>query len=413
MQQWRRTLYTVWITQFIAVMGFSFVMPFMPYYIQELGITDVKQVSMWAGLITSAQAIGMALMAPVWGALADRYGRKLMVLRATFAGAIVLSLMGFAANVQQLLVMRFVQGIFTGTVAATTTLVASTVPRERSGMALGSLQTAIFLGVALGPLLGGVTGDALGYRPSFWVTGALLFLSGVLVLLFVHEDFPPAADAAPKGRINGRFFSYAPAARLVLASGPLLAVFASRILLRVGTRALDPMLPLFVQTLIPAGGQVGATTGIISAVSGLGSAVGSPVIGGWSDRFGQRRLLIACAAIAGACYIPQAFVQDARWLIFWQLCSGLAVGGTLATVTALLTHVAPRGHEGMVFGLDTSAVSGANAIGPLLGAAAAASWGLRAPFWLAALMFGAGLLAVIFWVHDGNQTIATENGRTR
>lgn len=403
MPQWRRTLYTVWITQFIAVMGFSFVMPFMPYYIQELGITDVKQVSMWSGIITSAQAVSMALMAPVWGALADRYGRKLMVLRATFAGAVVLSLMGFATNVQQLLVLRFIQGVFTGTVAATTTLVASTAPRERSGMALGSLQTAVFLGVALGPLLGGIAGDALGYRPSFWVTGALLFLSGVLVLIFVHEDFRPAADAGQRGRTGGRFFGYAPAAKLVLASGPLLAVFASRILLRVGTRALDPMLPLFVQTLLPAGGQVGTTTGVISAVAGLGSAIGSPVIGGWSDRLGQRRLLIACAAVAGACYIPQAFVHDARWLIFWQLCSGFAVGGTLATVTALLTHVAPKGHEGMVFGLDTSAVSGANAIGPLLGAAVAASWGLRAPFLLAALMFGVGLLGVIFWVHDGKQ----------
>lgn len=111
-------------------------------------------------------------------------------------------------------------------------------------------------------------------------------------------------------------------------------------------------------------------------------------------------MLIACAAAAGVCYIPQAFAHDARWLIFWQLLSGFAVGGTLATVTALLTHVAPKGREGMVFGLDTSAVSGANAIGPMLGAAVAASWGLRAPFLLAALMFGIGLLAVVLWVRD-------------
>lgn len=400
MPQWRRTLYTVWITQFVAVLGFAFVIPFIPYYVQELGVTDVKQAGMWAGLVTSAQALSMALMAPVWGALADRYGRKLMVLRASFAGAVVLSLMGFVTNVQQLVVLRFIQGMLTGTVAATTTLVASTVPRERSGMALGSLQTAIFLGVSLGPLLGGLSGDLVGYRPSFWITGALLFISGVLVLLFVHEDFQPATDVARKGRMN-----YVQAARLVLASGPLLAVFASRILLRVGTRALDPILPLFVQQLLPAGSQVGATTGIIAAVAGLGAAIGSPIIGGWSDRLGRRRLLIACALAAGACYIPQAFVQDARWLIFWQLLSGFAVGGTLATVTALLAHVTPKGHEGMVFGLDASAVSGANAIGPVLGAAAAASFGLRAPFILAVLLFGVGLLAVMLWVREESETL--------
>ncbi len=395
MPQWRRTLYTVWITQFVAVLGFAFIIPFIPYYVQELGITAVKQAGMWAGLVTSAQAVSMALMAPVWGALADRYGRKLMVLRASFAGAVVLSLMGVVTNVQQLVFLRFIQGMLTGTVAATTTLVASTVPRERSGMALGSLQTAVFLGVSLGPLLGGLTGDTLGYRPSFWITGGLLFLSGVLVLLFVHEDFQPAADVARRGRTD-----YGQAIRLVLASGPLLAVFASRILLRVGTRALDPILPLFVQQLLPAGSQVGTTTGIIAAVAGLGAAIGSPIIGGWSDRLGCRRLLIACAVAAGLCYVPQAFVQDARWLIVWQLLSGFAVGGTLATVTALLTHVAPQGHEGMVFGLDASAISGANAIGPVLGAAVAASFGLRAPFILAVLMFGVGLLAVALWVRD-------------
>lgn len=395
MPQWRRTLYTVWLTQFIAVAGFSFVIPFMPYYIQELGISDVRQVGLWAGLITSAQAVSMALMSPVWGALADRHGRKLMVLRASFAGAVVLSLMGFVTSVQQLLVLRFLQGMLTGTVSATTTLVASTVPKERAGMALGSLQTAVFLGVSFGPLLGGVSGEALGYRASFWITGALLLLSGVLVLLFVHEEFTPVADAPRAGRGG-----MAQAVRLVLASGPLLAVFAVRILLRVGSRALDPVLPLFVQTLLPAGSPVGVTTGLIVAISGLGSAVGSPVIGSWSDRLGQRRLLIACALAAGVCYIPQAFVQDARWLIFWQLLSGFAVGGTLATVTALLMRVAPTGHEGMVFGLDASAVSGANAVGPVLGAAVAATLGLRAPFLLATALFGVGLLAVILWVHD-------------
>lgn len=398
MPQWRRTLYTVWVTQFIAVAGFSFVIPFIPYYIQDLGVTDVKQVGLWAGLITSAQALSMALMAPVWGSLADRYGRKLMVLRASFAGAVVLGLMGFVTSVQQLLALRFLQGMLTGTVSATTTLVASTVPKDRAGMALGSLQTAIFLGVSLGPLLGGVSGEALGYRASFWITGMLLFLSGLLVLLFVHEEFQPAPDVPRPGRSGT-----AQAARLVLASGPLLAVFASRILLRVGSRTLDPVLPLFVQTLLPAGAQAGVTTGMIVAVSGLGSAIGSPVIGSWSDRLGQRRLLIVCALAAGACYIPQAFVHDARWLIFWQLLSGFAVGGTLATVTALLMRAAPPGHEGMVFGLDASAVSGANALGPVLGAGVAASLGLRAPFLLATLMFGVGLLAVVLWVHDGGR----------
>lgn len=395
MPGWRRTLYTVWLTQFIAVAGFSFIMPFIPYYIQELGVTDVKEAALWAGLVTSAQAVSMTLMAPVWGALSDRHGRKLMVMRASYAGAVVLTLMGFVTNVYQLAFLRFIQGVFTGTVSATTTLVASTVPKERSGMALGSLQTAAFLGISLGPLFGGLAGDRFGYRSSFLITGGLLLLSGVLVTLFVHEDFrPPAAADTPRRR-SPRY-----AWELALASGALLATLAARVLLRAGTRALDPILPLFVQTLLPADAQVGTMTGVIASAAALGAAIGSPVIGAWSDRLGRRRLLIVSALAAGLLYLPQAVAQDARWLIFWQLVTGFAVGGTLSTLTALLMHVAPRGREGIVFGLDASAVSASNAVGPIIGAAAAAAIGVRAPFLVATFLFGLGTLTVVLWVRE-------------
>ncbi len=395
MPRWRRTLYTVWVTQFIGVAGFSFVIPFMPYYIQELGISGVRDVALWSGLVTSAHAISMAIMAPIWGALSDRYGRKLMVLRASFAGAVVLTLMGFVTNVQQLLFLRAIQGILSGTVAATTTLVASQVPKERSGVALGSLQTALFLGVSLGPLLGGLVGDTFGYRPSFWVTGLLLALSGVLVMVFVYEDFHPAHQMARRTLADFR-----QAVAIVLASSALVVALASRILLRIGTRTLDPILPLLVQSLLPAGSPVGVTTGVVAAASALGSAVGSPLIGGWSDRWGHRRLLVISAVAAGLLYIPQAFIQDARWLILWQLLTGFAVGGTLSTLTALLSRASPRGREGVVFGLDASAISGANAIGPVLGAAATAWWGLRAPFFVATAMFAIGVLAVVVFMRD-------------
>ena len=175
---------------------------FRPILYPGVGVTDLGQVGLWAALVTSAQAVSMALVAPLWGALADRYGRKLMVLRATFGGAIILALMGFVVNVQQLLVLRFIQGIFTGTVPATMALVASTAPKERSGMAMGSLQTAVYLGVSLGPLLGGIFGDTFGYRPSFWITGTLLFISGILVAIFVREDFKPVQELSRSGRLS-------------------------------------------------------------------------------------------------------------------------------------------------------------------------------------------------------------------
>jgi DHA1 family multidrug resistance protein-like MFS transporter len=128
------------------------------------------------------------------------------------------------------------------------------------------------------------------------------------------------------------------------------------------------------------------------------------VVGNWSDRLGRRRLLIASSLLAAGCFVPQAFVHDPYWLIFWQLLSGLAVGGALSTLTALLANLTQDGHEGMVFGLDASAMSAANALGPIAGAAVAAQLGLRAPFALASLMFGIGALAVALWVRDRQGT---------
>jgi DHA1 family multidrug resistance protein-like MFS transporter len=394
MPQWRRTLYTIWITEFFAIAGFSFVGPFVPYYIQELGVHDPKQVALWAGLTISAQALTLAIMAPIWGALADRYGRKVMVVRATFGGAVLMALMGFATNVQQLVALRALQGVFTGTVAAATTLVVSVVPKQNSGAALGSLQTAIFLGSTLGPLLGGVVSDTLGYRPSFWITGALLFLSGVLVSFYVHEDFHPADGMARSKRLDlwqaGQF--------LFASGGALAAVFVARILLRTGTQVISPMLPLFVQSLVPAEAHIATVTGIIAGASAVGSAIGSPLIGQWGDKMGHRRLLVASGLAATVFYVPQAFVHHPNWLILWQLLTGLAIGGTLSTLTALLIQFSPPGREGIIIGLDSSMSALAGAIGPMVGASIAASVGLRAPFILSAGILGLGTAVVLLWV---------------
>jgi DHA1 family multidrug resistance protein-like MFS transporter len=398
MPHWRRTLYTIWVTEFIAVLGFNFVLPFIPYYIQELGVTDRQQVALWAGTATSLMSLGFAIMAPIWGMLADRYGRKLMVMRATFAGAILMVLMVFVTNVQQLVLLRILHGVFTGTIAAATTLVVSVVPKQYSGVAFGSLQTAVYLGTSLGPLLGGIAADSLGYRSSFWVTGALLLFSGILVTFLVREDFHPAEDVT-----RSKQTGWGEAAQFLFAAGgALLAVFAARILLRVGTQILNPVLPLFVQTLLPPEARVATMTGIITGASAVGTALGSPLIGRWGDKVGQRRLLIASGSAAALFYLPQAFVPNATWLALWQWLTGFAVGGTLSTLTALLIQFSPKGREGMIIGLDSSIAGLANAIGPMVGASAA-GLGLQAPFILSAGILGIGTLVVALWVRERQQ----------
>jgi MFS transporter, DHA1 family, multidrug resistance protein len=388
---WKRNLYVIWAAELAAIAGFSVVMPFLPYYVQELGITELHQVEIWSGVLFATQAVTMTIFAPIWGSVADRYGRKLMVQRAMFGGAVVLATMGFAQNVWQLAILRAIQGMLTGTVPAATTLVASSAPRERSGYALGLLQTAVWSGASVGPLLGGLVADTWGFRAAFWVTGTLLFIAGLTVWRFVEEDFhPPERDATSP---DGGFWH---GLRLVVRDRGLISLFSVHILTRLAVRTLGPILPLFIQSLIPTSSRVASITGLISGAGAATSAVGALILGRASDRLGYRRVLLVCALLAGLIFVPQFFVANPWQLLLLQGLLGLVMSGVLASISALLANLAPEGRQGAVYGVDSSAVAMANAIGPMLGAGVAVAFGLRVPFLLAAVIFF--LAAGLAWV---------------
>ena len=403
MEAWQRNLYIIWVSQLVAIIGFSVVFPFLPYYVQELGVTELHQVELWSGVLFATQAVTMAIFAPIWGTLSDRYGRKLMVQRAMFGGAVTLAAMGFAQDVWQLAVLRAIQGMLTGTVSAATTLVASSTPRERSGYALGLLQMAIWSGASVGPLLGGLVADTWGYRAAFWVTGILLFLAGLTVWRFVEEDFePPTRD---KDRPGEGFWE---GVRLVVHQRPLLSLFSIRFIMRMGVRLIGPVLPLFVQTLVPPTARLATITGLISGVQAGASAIGAVTLGRASDRIGYRRVLLACTVGAAILYVPQFFVTTPWQLLVLQGAVGLVMSGVLASTSALLATLAPEGRQGAVYGVDASVVSAANAVGPMLGATIAATVGLRAPFLLTAgaLALAAGLVWLLV-PRDGQEKSPT------
>jgi DHA1 family multidrug resistance protein-like MFS transporter len=177
-------------SQLLGTTAFMFVVPFMPLYVQALGVEDVGHAAAWAGVINGASGATMALVAPLWGRLSDRMGRKLMLLRATFAAVVVVGSMAFVTGPWQLLVLRLLQGTLTGTVPAATSLVAATAPAEKAGWRLGALQTVIFVAAGVGPALGGISADSAGLRTSFFVASALLAVSATLVLFGVKERSP-------------------------------------------------------------------------------------------------------------------------------------------------------------------------------------------------------------------------------
>jgi MFS transporter, DHA1 family, multidrug resistance protein len=387
MQTWQRNLYVIWIAEFTAIIGFSVIQPFIPYFIQDLGVTDLAQVELYSGLSLSVNALTMAVSAPIWGALADRYGRKIMVERAMFSAAVLFAVMGMVQDVQSLLFLRALQGCFTGTITAATTLVATSTPRERAGYALGLLQVAIYVGALVGPMLGGVISDQWGYRAAFDVTSVSLALSGIMVHVLVVENFQPAAQKAQRESFWQSF-------RQVLLSPMLVSIFALRLLLRLGERTLQPVLPLFVQTLAPAETKIATVTGLIVGVSAAASAVGAGALGRASDRLGPRPILLFCAFGAALFYLPQFLAADTTQLLIFYSLTGFMIGGTLTSLTTLLAKVAPEGRQGAVYGVDSSVLSLANAMGPMMGAGISVVFGLRPTFLFAAALFVVAGLAV-------------------
>jgi DHA1 family multidrug resistance protein-like MFS transporter len=384
---WQRTLGALWLAQTLTIIGFSLRTPFLPFFVAELGARNLETQVLWAGAINAGGAAVMAITAPLWGALADRYGRKLMVLRAMVAGSLTIGLMALATSPWQLFVLRLVEGGFTGTVTASTTLAASTVPRERLGFGLGLMQMAVFSGSAVGPLIGGVLADQIGYRATFVLAGSLLLVSALLVAFLVEERFEPPPRRAGHGETGGETW------RLLLAPA-LLGIVVSLFALRAASMALQPIVPLLVAQLACGSSAVNSLAGLAMGVSGMTSAVASVGLGRLSDRIGQRPLLIASGALAAATFLPLGLTTQVWQVIVLQALFGIASGGMLPTANALVARLTPEGRRGTIYGFTTTASSLGAFVGPLVGTALAAALGLHAPF----LAIGLALAATVAWV---------------
>lgn len=412
---WNVTLYAVWCGEILALVGFSSRVPFLPFFLGDLGVPDVAGQTLWSGAINAAGAATLAITAPLWGILADRYGRKPMLLRGLFGGAICVALMGFATTPLQLLILRVHEGSMTGTVAAAAALVATSAPRHRMGYALGMVQTAVFAGAAGGPLLGGVIYDWAGARVAFWLAGGMLFAGGVVVALFAREHFTRTARA-PLQDQAGRWQRLR-ASSAFLISAAMLTLFAAIFVVRMIAMALQPIIPLFVEQLAPNSPDVATVAGIVLGAAGFTSALAAAYLGRLGDRIGHRRVLGASLVLSGLLYLPMAFVSNPWSLALLQGLLGVAAGGLIPSANALVTHLTPHDRRGAIFGI-TAALSGLGGfVGPLLGAFLATAISFRATF-IAAGALTLAVAVLVIWSVGAEQAreraqVATPSGHTR
>ncbi len=360
--------------QLMTAIGFSSIFPFFPLYVHELGSSTGTNLDLLAGLVFSAQAFTMMLTAPLWGAIADRYGRKLMVERAMFGGSVILLLMAFVRSAEELVLLRAIQGLITGTVAAANALVASVTPREQAGYGMGLLQVGQGAGVALGPIIGGAVADRFGYAAAFYVTSLLLLLGGILVLVGVKESFERKPVAVKKGQ------GVLTAWREIFSFPGVAVAYFMQFLSQMGSNLLAPILPLFIPTVLGASEEINTFTGLVIGVTAAASTLSSFYFGRLGDRVGHRKILIASLAIAGILYFPQIFSQQGWHILVLQAMIGVASGGIVPSISALYARFTRPGLEGAVYGLDASISSGARSLAPMFGSAIAVWFSLRTAF---------------------------------
>lgn len=366
---WKRTLYASWIAQLLSISAFSLCMPFIPFFIRDLGVTKESEVQLWAGITVTASGLALTLFSPIWGHLSDRFGRKIMVARAMFGGCVVLLVMGFVHDVYQLTAMRALQGCLTGTMVASTTLVSSVVPRHRIGWSLGLMYTAVLTGNSVGPWIGGVVADHFGYRVPFYLASCLLFMGGLAVVLFVRERFDPA-EASHKNRRG---------LRKAFGKKGLAALLSVFFFLSFSGSFVVPIFPLFVEH-IAVGYKPASITGLLLGLTGIAAGIGSVMVGRFGDRYGHRKVLVGTTLSTGLLVAPQALVQHLPELFALRIAGGLASGGTSPAMNSIIGMTAPPEIYGRAYGVAQSASSLGFALGPLVGASLSAQLGLRVPF---------------------------------
>jgi len=394
---WRRNVAAITVASFMGYTGFTLVMPFLPLFIAELGVTDVGEVAMWTGLSLGVTPGLTALLAPAWGRLGDRYGRKIMVERSLVSFVILMAAMAYVRRAWHVLAVRAVQGLFAGYGSLSVAMAAESAPRDRMPNAIGVVQTAQRIGPAVGPVIGGVLAGVVGLRRAFIAT-AMFYAIGLVVVYLMYDE--RATHVVPQPADSGRVTF-----RSVLAFENFILMMAVIFGLQFADRSFGPVLPLWVERVGVAHANVALVSGTLFSVMALTGALGHHFCGKLLKRYPSRIVIgggsaaaaVGCALMTAAGSIarveaPAAIVAA---MSVASAVLGLGIGAAMTASFSAAGAVIPPGAHGTAFGVLTSASLVGMASSPFVaGFVGGAS--LRVVFLLDAAVMG--LLAVI--VHN-------------
>ncbi len=376
---WRRNLWVTFFGSFTTLVGMTLLLPFLPLYVEHLGVTDQAAIVQWSGVAYGATFLTAGVAAPVWGYLADRYGRKLMLIRASLGMAIAMSMMGLVQSVWQLVALRLLIGVVGGYSSGSNVLVATQSPKARTGWALGTLAAGIMAGNLVGPLIGGVLPQIVGMRETFFLVGGIIFIAFLATLFLVREDKRPAGSK----RRGGGGWGAIPDKR------PVLTMLACGFLLMLANMSIEPIITVYVAELVPPA-SVTPTAGLVMSAAALGSILAAPRFGRLADRIGHWRVIVGCLSAAAVLLIPQALVSAGWELVGLRFLMGVALGGLLPCITSVIRHNVPERSTGAILGYAISSQDAGQVIGPVAGGFVGGHFGMRAVFFGTALLMALG-----------------------
>lgn len=357
---WKKNLFILSIAVFIAGIAFSEIMPFLPLYVASLGDFSHQELNFWSGFIYAGMYIVSAITSPLWGKLADKKGRKLMILRASFGMAIAIGAMGLVTNVYQLFALRCLQGLFAGFVSNSNALIATQTPKEKAGQAMGTMASSVTAGTLLGPLVGGFLASIFSYRITFFITGILLFTTFIMSFLWVKEDNFVAKNTAKLDKTKDVIKQF---------NSPILifGLLITTMIIQAANNSINPIVSLFVKQLFHNHGNVVLISGIIAALPGIATFAVASKFGALGDKIGTHKIIIAGFIAASLFFFATAFVQNTIELGILRFLVGFSDACLFPQVQTMLTKNSPAAITGRVFSWNQSAMYLGNIIGPLIG----------------------------------------------
>jgi len=385
-RHWRRNLVICVFGSFTTLVSLTLLLPFLPLYVEQLGVKDNAAIVEWSGIAFGATFLGTGLTAPLWGYLADRYGRKPMLVRAAIGMAIIMPLIGLAHNVYELTLLRLAAGIIGGYASSSTLLVATQTPAEKSGWALGVLSTGALAGTLIGPLIGGVLPNLIGIRNTFFVTGSAIALAAAVTILFVKEDFVPRSrDSVDR--------TVALAGTEKVSILVISAMFGTATLVLFANMSIEPIITVYLKNLHVGSSRVVLDAGIVMAASAFGSILAAAPLGRLADRIGGWRVIVYCLLAASVLMLPQAFVSSWWQLAILRFLMGMALAGLLPSVAKVIRRSVPEHALGKTLGYSQSAQYAGQVLGPLAGGALGGLVGMPAVFLLTSALLLCGAVA--------------------